>query len=425
MDNSIYATFLIPGERLEGLEKLFKKLARKIEKGKTSAEIPVIEATRSEVLIENNGQLVKYKVCKHSPEDQDHSFYDYVWVTIKYEQPKLNGWQLVAVYDWEITADDKTTCYMSVVPGHMVPDEYREVNPGECEHCNLTRRRKQSMLLVKVTDGVTEYRVVGTSCIKDFLGHHNPKTLMEVFSLESTIHEWAGYGGASSSYKRAMDSVLEVLTVTAMYTRMNGYVRAGEWGDRIPTAHSVNNYMHSQDRYWVEERDANKPTDADRTKAQQAFDWGLEQAKEDDSEYWHNMGNALNAGAITGKRFGLVCSLMYSFFIAEEKRLRENRLSEKANLYLGEPGERLKDIEATVVRVRPSDGFYGPQTIITLETPDGNTLTWFATGSLDVEAGDYWKLTGTVKKHTEYKGVRQTQLTRVKYADIDAKEQAA
>jgi len=43
----------------------------------------------------------------------------------------------------------------------------------------------------------------------------------------------------------------------------------------------------------------------------------------------------------------------------------------------------------------------------------GNHLTWFASGS-DMEVGNTYKLLGTIKKHDEYNGVKQTILTRCK-----------
>ena len=420
MDNSIYASFLIPEYRLDGLEKLINKLARKISKGKTSAEKPEIEATREVVMIKDKGQLVPYNPAKHTGE---HDFYGYVWVTLKYEQPKLNGWQLVAVYDWEVTEDGHETCYTSMVPGQMMPDMYRDVAFGECDHCNTKRRRKQSML---VTKGHIEFKVVGSTCIKDFLGHHNPKTLMEIFSFETTLGEWCGERNPGETHKLALDNVVDVLTLAAMYAEQQGYVKANEWGGKLPTAHSVSSYMHDASEYWKEERRHNKPTEDHRKQAEKAIEWGKAQAIANDGEpYWDNMGKALEAGAITGKRFGLVCSLMYSYFLAEERRKRELRLSEKTNEYVGMVGERLRNLEATVIRVRPSYGYYGDQTIVNLETPDGNTFVWFASGNLDIEKGEYWKFDATVKKHSEYKGVRQTQVTRVKYTDIDEKKSEA
>ena len=60
------------------------------------------------------------------------------------------------------------------------------------------------------------------------------------------------------------------------------------------------------------------------------------------------------------------------------------------------------------------DGQFGLTTILTMLDDDDNCLKWFGTspGAHATEmGGDYW-LTGTVRKHGEYKGVKETLLTR-------------
>jgi uncharacterized OB-fold protein len=46
----------------------------------------------------------------------------------------------------------------------------------------------------------------------------------------------------------------------------------------------------------------------------------------------------------------------------------------------------------------------------------GNVLVWFTSSAPEVEIGDRVRLTGTVKRHGEYQGVRQTVMTRCKVA---------
>ena len=44
----------------------------------------------------------------------------------------------------------------------------------------------------------------------------------------------------------------------------------------------------------------------------------------------------------------------------------------------------------------------------------GNTFKWTTANCINADAGDKINLTGTVKKHTEYQGEKQTELTRCK-----------
>ena len=127
-----------------------------------------------------------------------------------------------------------------------------------------------------------------------------------------------------------------------------------------------------------------------------------------------NLQKAVTAGAISSKRIGIVASAVHVYQKARERAQEDNM--PKCNEHLGTVGERLKGLTADVTRIRYSDGYYGTTTIITLRTPKGHTLVWFASGNKDVEVNDTWTFDGTVKKLDEFNGTKQTVFTRVKYA---------
>ena len=55
-----------------------------------------------------------------------------------------------------------------------------------------------------------------------------------------------------------------------------------------------------------------------------------------------------------------------------------------------------------------------PFQIITMRDDDEHEIVW-KTGSIqDVEAGDQISMTGTVKEHSQFRGVDQTVITRAK-----------
>ena len=79
--------------------------------------------------------------------------------------------------------------------------------------------------------------------------------------------------------------------------------------------------------------------------------------------------------------------------------------------YLGEVKERLRDLEVTLTDVRSFDGFYGTTFIYTFAYNE-DVLVWMTSSCKDIEVGEKLLLTGTVKEHSEYKGVKQTKLSR-------------
>lgn len=82
--------------------------------------------------------------------------------------------------------------------------------------------------------------------------------------------------------------------------------------------------------------------------------------------------------------------------------------------YIGEVKQRLRDIEAVYTNCRTVEGFYGACLCYTFKVGD-NVLTWFCSGKgidPDIEIGETILLTGTVKDHKEYNGIKQTYLNR-------------
>lgn len=86
-------------------------------------------------------------------------------------------------------------------------------------------------------------------------------------------------------------------------------------------------------------------------------------------------------------------------------------LPESHSEYVGEIKERLRDLKATLTGCRQFDGFYGTSYIYTFES-DENVFVWMTSSYKDIEEGEVILLTGTVKDHKVYKGVKQTVLSR-------------
>lgn len=403
--NEVYASYRIPTSRLESLQKTVQKLANRIKKGKTEADYPpTIEATRDIVMVSDGG--ITRPINNTRVYSKDAIYIPYVWVTIKYQQPIVNGWHLIAVYDWEVTEDGKRTCFVSTVPGQMVLPMYREVEDGECDHCHTNRRRNKSMLITK---RFMEYKVVGSTCIKDFLGHKNPNTFMDIFTFERTLSEY-NHETQQGAPTLAIYPVLELLTITSMMVRKYGYVKTNDWDDQ-PTASRVTTYLHPDTQVEREYVINNVPSDTDKAKAEGTIEWIKEQ--DGHTDYMSSLQKCIEAGAISHKRFGILCSAVSVYIRAIEKTIEEN--APKSNEWLGEPKERLLGIIASVKRVRYINGQYGTTTIITLITGSGDTLVWFASGDIDVEQYDVWRFDATVKKHDEFRGTKQTVVSRVKF----------
>jgi len=92
---------------------------------------------------------------------------------------------------------------------------------------------------------------------------------------------------------------------------------------------------------------------------------------------------------------------------------RISAMPESKSEWVGEVKERLRSLEVVLTGARECSSYYGDSTLYTFDYGD-NKLFWFTTSIPKVEmiVGHSYLLTGTVKKHDERDGVKQTQLNR-------------
>lgn len=86
---------------------------------------------------------------------------------------------------------------------------------------------------------------------------------------------------------------------------------------------------------------------------------------------------------------------------------------ESPSEYQGKVGERLRDLNLEVTRFWDGGGYY----VHTMEDAFGNVYTWM-TSARALEQGTWVRMDATVKKHEEYKGVKQTHLSRPSIKEV-------
>lgn len=88
--------------------------------------------------------------------------------------------------------------------------------------------------------------------------------------------------------------------------------------------------------------------------------------------------------------------------------------------YVGSIKERLRNLKVTLTGARAVDSVYGTSILFTFKQGD-NELVWFTSSPPDSDkaiVGNEYSLTGTVKEHKIYNGVKQTYLNRCVLKEI-------
>lgn len=332
---------------------------------------------------------------------------------------KLAGWEFAAKVEPVATGNGGMIVSKAPAFTDTLPDVYRDESKGmTCEHCGHIRRRKKCYVL-RHDDGT--WIQVGSTCLRDFLGH-NPEQALRGFD---SFYEFESKGrdAAREWFPEIYDS-REFLAVTSGAIRVDGWIAKSSYSGN-PTVYRVFSYFD-----WKRKPSkfnafaaAFEPEESDYERADKALDWirTVVDTSANKNDYEHNLCLALAGDALDGRLTGIAASGIAAYMremnrMAEiEKRKEVAKISE----FVGDIKERLRDLPVTIDHVKYLSNDYGPVTLIKFRDNLGNVLSWFASGDFNVAAGDKKMLTGTVKKHNDWQGLKETMLTRCKMTPRD------
>ena len=85
--------------------------------------------------------------------------------------------------------------------------------------------------------------------------------------------------------------------------------------------------------------------------------------------------------------------------------------------WVGEVGDHIKKVQVTLKSKRSFYGKFGLTNVYTFQDDKENIYTWFTTVEMTKAVNDVFFLKGTIKKHDEYNGTKQTVLTRCRVVE--------
>lgn len=329
----------------------------------------------------------------------------------------LSGWDFVAVLQ-HLDGEN----IVRAVGSAEVPAMYRTRGPV-CDHCRQNRRRSDTYV-VRHEDG--RYAQVGSTCLDDFLGSDlalKLAALAELFACARDLGQGGesglGFGGGHSS-----SFVLQqYLPLVAWVVRTCGWVSrtvAKEQGS-VATADRALRLMDDEDER--RKYDA-EPSEEDLALAAAAEKWAdtLTDAQVDAErgDYLHNLRAVARTGLGTNRTAGIAASMVtaYQRHVANERLRAERAKLPCADTHVGTVGKR-ETFLATLEFVTGYESAYGYTTVLKFRTEEGALLVWKASSTTlgRADAGKKYAVVGTVKKHDEYKGSKQTLLTRCKVTE--------
>lgn len=379
-----YTIFL---NRLEELQKVYARYAKKaeaigLETSLTVGEPYVKAVTVYEVDYINHCQR-KTGIINVDVVDIDILFPDY----------KLGNYTVAAVIDHTVNAENNAIYAYGDI---SIPMEYRK-GQGICEHCRTNHKRNKTILLLD-SDG--NFKQVGTSCLREYTGISDIDLVKAFGAFDSFLAECdtekGMYTGTGKTYVKTVD----YLAFCIHSIRKNGYDKELKY-----TAY---------DEVLRESKYASK---SDYETAEKVIEYFANTEFSDN--FLYNV--KLHTVQEYCKENGFV-AYAYVAYQKEMEKLAERKENAENSEYFGKVGDRIKDIPVTGKVVSSYTNCYGSiynsvTTFVYKFTDSANHIfIWKSSCDIVLDDDGIFKgtITGTIKEHSEFKGTKQTVLTRCK-----------
>lgn len=330
-------------------------------------------------------------------------------LTIEGDAPHYEGWTFLAALQ-HLEGEN----IVRSVPGSIydVPERFRTRGPV-CDHCKLARRRNDTYVLRHEDGRIVQ---VGSTCIGDFLGSADASKIAAAASILAEARGLAE-GGCSGAGGGGDRTLAEYLPFVARMIREEGWVSrtVAREENREESATASRAF-----RFMTDDGAKTPLSDDDVAEAAAAEAWAeaLTDTEVDagKGDYLHNLRAVARTGLVTRRTAGIAGSMIVAHqrVVARERERAERVARLKMDAYVGTVGKR-ETFDVVLDFVGGYETQYGYVTLLKFRTSgEGACVVWKATntdlGRADV--GKRYQLSGSVKEHSEYRGEKQTVLTR-------------
>lgn len=368
-------------------------------------------------------------------------------VHISGSRPSLNGWQFVAkILHGQDDSGQPLNTLLTAPGQEELHPKFRTSDP-DCEHCGLSRNRKDTYVLHHPEKGYTQ---VGSSCLKDFLGHTNPHLLasyldsLHNFNEEITHDAIDPQGGRGERHYSG--DVFDALA--AFIVDRFGYLSAAQArnnDDNMSTKHAIINILSGQTKKTMNSDKFQYTPEYKQTpdvKIWQAWDAlspeeqnhylelgrehnrNAKQLKDQEnvSDFeWNMSGSAHDAYVHAGKAGFRAYIPAYFKRQQDNKQKQEEEAKNVQNALSGKFAPQAyneKDKFNAWVSLKKKVALqtqYGLTVMHIFQDANGTPMVWYASNGASIgDEGEVFPIAGTVKGYKEYNGVNQVVITRVK-----------
>lgn len=361
--------------------------------------------------------------------DQDGNIVTCRFVLVEVEGTAIiNNWLFVASVEHTTNGN----IFSKAMTDVEIPVRYRTSDPV-CEHCNSNRPRSATFIVMNTVTG--KFKQVGKSCLMDFTNGLSATTAVWFSSLKE-IFEEAEEASVSCGWGERYYDTVEILTYAAETIRKFGYVKTD--GNQSTKERTMDFLMVNKGMTrWMPEDEINRirrdmetvsfnPDSAEAMEmVKSALNWI--KCQEVSNDYMHNLKTVCSLDYNPWNRVGILVSLFPTFNrnleVQAKKAEAEAKVKKEAqnSNHIGNVGDRIQ-IKVQSVKCLTSwentFGYYPTTTYLyKIVDQEGNVFTWKTSNFIDEENLPNM-IKGTIKEHGEFRGVKQTELTRCKMMKV-------
>ena len=314
-------------------------------------------------------------------------------------QGSSNGWKCLGkIIKAAATVGSKNLVFLA----QNTPGDWANAKM-ECFHCGYTRDRKATYII-----GHDDGRViqVGTGCVGEYVGNKIFTTWCEAlckFLQEIEAAAKTPTGPTSHKAPTPMYGILPILGAAAAVIEKKG------WMSRASSEQKGVN--STSDRVWLILKKkpadvlASDVTGAHMDTAKAAWNWA--KSLTPTSNYEQNLKTLAIAGVVYPQHVGLASAMVWSYIKSQTAKPVV-----PVQKFVGVVGDKFS-AKVVVHRIRSYSTGFGQMFIYTFKDANNDLIVW-KTSCRNLLEGDKLTLTGTIKAHTTYKNLLETEVTRCK-----------
>lgn len=416
MSNEIASTetgsdYVIPAENIE---KLKADMAAFVKRMQGYAKRKSVQFTEPALTIGPARAIPQSKDPETEMPRPDRIVHD---VHLEAEPAKVPGYEFVATLEHI----DGAGTIVRVSPVAKVREQefvfFREAT-AKCEHCGYDRQRKDTFIVRSEATGMLIQ--VGRNCLKDFFGH-DPSWTVRMLEFVSSLGDLCRESSNGGMRVQTHFSLRDFLPWVVSCIRLHGWTsrtKAREFEGLTATADRAWSFAFpfgaKPQSFWVDRRE-HEPNEKDLALVEAALAFCREKFEDADtfklSDYEHNLSVCVLGDVVDGRKAGIVASLVT--YYNRDLAKREETQKDADSQWMGALGKR-EVFTLTLKKIFYAESQWGTKTIYKFKDAAGNIATWFSTATLEAELviGVTYSVKGTVKKHEEYRGAKQTILNR-------------